>query len=77
MTTAMIPWKARYPFAQSIETHRALSAAHTRLMAPERVEWWFKMGQEDGATARRYGAPDGGGPETRAYRIGWVQGTRA
>lgn len=57
--------------------HRALCIASSKEAEPARVEWWFKMGVEDGATARRYGAPKSGGPETRAYRIGWVKGARA
>lgn len=74
--TALVPWRERYPFAIDRDMHRRLSAAHSRLAEPDRVEWWMGMGEADGATGRRYGAPATDGPERRAYRIGWVQGTR-
>ena len=74
---ALVTWKTRQPFALSGDTHRRLCAAHSRLAAPARVEWWFDMGEEDGRTGRRYGAPKTDGPERRAYRIGWVKGARS
>lgn len=77
MSTALVARKSTFPFCLSRAEFRRYADACSRLAAPARVEWWFRMGEEDGRTARRYGAPKTDGPEARAYRIGWVKGARS
>ncbi len=77
MSTALVARKDTFPFCLTRAEFRRYADACSRLAAPARVGWWFDIGYADGNTQRRYGAPKTDGPEARAYRIGWVQGTRA
>jgi hypothetical protein len=74
--TALVTWKTRQPFGIPREFQKAIRDAHSRLMTPERIEWWFNMGEADGELSRRYGGPKDCKVALRAYRIGWVKGCR-